>query len=104
MLWKDSSSKKIEIKVIFSESKGASCGKNCQSKQIIQRIMREFPELNKKVRISYQYFNSIKGLKNFENFKDLLPIIKIDKKLFSLGEVPSIKKMLLYLLDMKSLV
>lgn len=104
MLKKDTNNKKIEIKVIFSENKGANCGKNCQSKQVIQRIMREFPELNKKVRISYQCFNSIKLLKNFENFNDLLPIIKIDKKLFSLGEVPSIKKMLLYLLDRKPLV
>ena len=74
------------------------CAKCCKTRQVIERMLEEVPEIKANVQVDYE--NVPEG--HFSNnFADLTPpIIYINEKIYSEGHVPIIKKLSRELLDL----
>jgi hypothetical protein len=83
--------KKVVIQVFISENDDSKCAKCCKTINVLDRMIKAFPEFGDNVDVQYtedsanEIENSYRGLPR--------PIVIINDKIFSQGHVPIIKKL-----------
>jgi hypothetical protein len=76
---------------VFLKEEENYCAKCCKTRQVIERMIAEIPQLKEKIEIEYQ---DILLLENSENDGVYIaPVVMINGTIFSEGHIPIIKKL-----------
>ncbi len=74
------------------------CAKCCKTRQVIERMLEEIPEIKANIKVDYENISEGKFVNNFGEL--IPPVVIINEKIFSEGHVPIIKKLSKELLDL----
>ena len=88
---------KSVLQVILNENENNFCAKCCKTKQVIERMIEAFPEINEKIEIQYWDINTNQIIKNYGELT--APVIILNDFIFSEGHIPIIKKLCQKILD-----
>ncbi len=83
--------KKVIMHVLAKEDDENVCAKCCKTKQIIERMLEEFPELKNNIEIMYQDVESKEITEKFGLLER--PVVILNDTIFSEGHVPILKKL-----------
>ena len=76
---------------VFLKEEENYCAKCCKTRQVIERMMMEIPQLKDKIEIEYQ---DIVLMEEAEKYSNLIPpVVMINGTIFSEGHIPIIKKL-----------
>ena len=82
---------KLAVKVFLKGNKNNWCPKCFKTKELIEKMIQEFPEFKDKIEIM---FNDALSRKTVDSYGELNPpVIFINEKIFSEDQVPNIKKL-----------
>ena len=83
--------KKVVIQVFIIENDPNKCAKCCKTINVIDRMVKAFPEFGDQVEVQYTEDSPNEAENEYRDFQR--PVVVINDTIFSYGHVPIIKKM-----------
>ena len=81
---------KPKLQVLLKEEDNY-CAKCCKTRQVIERMLEELPEIKENVELDYE---NVYEAEMIDKYGDLMPpVVIINENIFSEGHVPIIKKL-----------
>ena len=81
---------KPKLQVLLKEEDNY-CAKCCKTRQVIERMFDELPEIKANVELDYENVYEVKMIKEYGDL--IPPVVIINHNIFSEGHVPIIKKL-----------
>jgi len=88
------------LHVILNQNENNYCAKCCKTEQVIERMLKTFPDFRNELEIQYCDITSDKIIKKYGELT--APVVILNDIIFSEGHVPIIKKLCRKIIDAKN--